>query len=279
MPTFPTYDAASNIKVYIKAFDTDLTATAATVPTEILDDAFEYDAEFDTGINLNHISIAYKVDATTPEKLTIISSGIDYNYDINEFKIAESVYKAGGNRTDLSPNENNGPFFSLTSGVVRDTAPYLMDEYISYLAYKLLGSQFLAGAFDNIPELQNSIKDNGNLRFDTTVKQKINDALNHDIIEIDNYFDLHNNTNALDDSPLSQVFYSVLKNQPERLIPDNDHPQGSYYSLLSVGDILELKFVVNTPITVDDSIKNIHDASWTVPIVAPRTYKVNIHIL
>ena len=264
--TLPDF-TKNNIRVYIKAFETDLTATAATVPTE-MPDSFVYDVEFDTVLNVNNDMFQFKVDDTQPEKLTIQCQPVT-DWDSFRFNVAESVYVGAGT--------GKTAYFSLTSGF---STAYLMDEYISYLAFQLLGSQYLAGAFDNIPELQASIMDkdvNGNQ--DTSVKANINTALASRTIEIDNYYhshrdasgNIHTNDNALDDSALSQVFYSVLKNHPDRIYSAQ---QGVNNGLLQPGDILELKFVVNTP-TVHQSILDIK-SSASAP--SARTYKVNIHI-
>ena len=249
----------SNLEIYITAFDASMTAFAAELPAELSDNLVEFDATFDTSLNMSSVQNAFTFTRNGND-LILEAQPINFQTSEGLFTIAHSIY--------TSTPAQGTVYYSMNSGEVAGSVPHLVDEYLGYIAQIELGSELLVGAFDNVPQIIQSFDDNQA----PTIANYIN-------ISLDNSFNIPQfDTNQItgDHSALWVIYSEVFNSHRERLTaPDDNVPT----PLLQVGDVLVMKLVVHTP-ELDSSITEFGSISgFTTNQPGPRTYKLRIKIV
>lgn len=271
MPS-PTSD---NITLYVNAFTTNIDASNAILPTEFIDASFtSFDATFETDVNASVL--------LDNEIFTFVRDP-----SLNTLRI----YNSNPLQTDASFSVVNSRPSSVSGGQTiyfshKTGTPTLHDDYLGYLATKLLGSQYLVGAFGNVEDVINSIQD--------TVPNGIHDTIaldcqNAPFYEVDELTGLATG-NPPGDSALWSVYSTILEQRRERIdgSGNNAVADNTMGPLLYPGDKLVLLFTIHQDVDASvldafgavGSTLNDTNFTWTAPdVLAQRVYKVIINVV
>ena len=245
----------SNLEIYITAFDASMSAVAAELPAELSDNLVTYDATFDTSLNMASVQNAFTFTRNGND-LVLEAQPINFGASNGVFQLISSIYREGS------------VYYSMKSGDVSGSVPILVDEYLGYIAHHELGSELLVGAFDNVPQIVESLATNEGNVIDTYINSGLDNSFN--IPQFD--------TNEItgDHSALWVIYSEVFNSHRDRLTaPDDDVTT----PLLQVGDVLVMKLVIHTP-DLDSSITEFGPESGFTPSKpGPRTYKIRITIV
>jgi hypothetical protein len=255
---------SGNLEIYVSAFDSSLTANAAELPATIVDTFGSYDVVFNTSLPASSMNMI--TFTRTGDDLTINSDTFNQSASYQGFSVPGSVFHAIGSNGD-------GAYFSVKNGIQAGTAPYLIDDYLGYIAKKELGSQYLVGAFQNVTDIVSPISD-------SVVLDAMSAALANKSYQIPQFME---NEITPDDSALWVIYSAVFDDYTDRL---TDSADGVTTPLLKAGDVIVIKLTISTP-ELDSSITAygpdiIADSPGSpfVPVKpADRIYKLRITLV
>jgi hypothetical protein len=224
------------LELYISAFDSQVTANAAVLPSTFTGALTSYDVLFTTQISTNLIAPSFMF-TKNGDDLSIVSYPIDKTAILNDtagFSIPNSVFSS------IGISDNAQVYFSSSSGSSPNSAPVLTDDYLGYIAKYELGSQYLVGAFDNISQIISPLT--SDVVLDTMVT-----ALTGHSFDISSFA-----TSGMtgDYSAIWSAYSLVFDWFPYRISTATD---GVPTSLLQTGDTIYVKMTVSTP-ALDSSI-------------------------
>ena len=234
----------TGLELYIAAFDCDVSGVAALLPVDLSDNFGSYDACFDTFLSASLLDDALSF-TRSGDDLTINSSA-PASWTDASFSIPHALYNSG------------------TVFLSRTVPQELAEDYLGYVANNELGSEFLVGAFDNVPQIIAPIQN-------SVVTDAADAALTGHSYDIPQFITADPDI-VPDNTALWVVYSEIIRNFSDRL---TGAPDSEATPLLQAGDILVVKMVVHTP-DVDASIAANGPAGYTPVHPADRTYKIRI---